>query len=69
MKQYTKASLIEEFKKIKELGWIENKRHGNKGGVGNTLEDLLGIDENNLLKKNHQFTHKLPMDYELVTTH
>ncbi|HPG72675.1 MAG TPA: MvaI/BcnI family restriction endonuclease, partial [Bacteroidales bacterium] len=29
-------------------GWIENKRHGNQGGIGNTLEDLLGIDENNL---------------------
>ena len=48
MKQYTKKSLIKEFKKIKEMGWIENKRHGNQGGVGNTLEDLLGIDENNL---------------------
>ena len=48
MKQYTKQSLIKEFKKINKVGWIENKRHGNQGGVGNTLEDLLGIDENNL---------------------
>ena len=30
------------------MGWIENARHGNAGGVGNTLEDLLGIKENNL---------------------
>lgn len=30
------------------MGWIENKRPGNQGGVGNTLEDLLGIEENNL---------------------
>ncbi len=28
--------------------WIENTRPGNQGGVGNTLEDLLGIEENNL---------------------
>jgi hypothetical protein len=48
MKQYTKQSLIKEFKKINKVGWIENKRHGNHGGVGNTLEDLLGIEENNL---------------------
>lgn len=45
---YTKDSLIEVLKQIREQGWIENKRHGNDGGVGNTLEDLLGIDENNL---------------------
>jgi len=48
MKTYTKESLIEEFKRIESLGWIENQRHGNDGGVGNTLEDLLGISENNL---------------------
>ena len=30
------------------MGWIENARHGNTGGIGNTLEDLLGIEENNL---------------------
>lgn len=30
------------------MGWIKNARPGNAGGVGNTLEDLLGIDENNL---------------------
>lgn len=30
------------------MGWIKNARHGNAGGVGNTLEDLLGIEENNL---------------------
>lgn len=48
MKIYTKESLIEEFKKIREMGWIENRRHGNHGGIGNTIEDLLGIEENNL---------------------
>lgn len=48
MKIYTKESLIEELKAITEKGWIENARHGNHGGIGNTLEDLLGIEENNL---------------------
>lgn len=48
MKIYTKESLITEFKKIAEAGWVENARHGNHGGIGNTLEDLLGIEENNL---------------------
>ena len=33
---------------IAERGWIANARHGNAGGIGNTLEDLLGISENNL---------------------
>ena len=33
---------------ITEQGWIDNARHGNHGGIGNTLEDLLGIEENNL---------------------
>lgn len=48
MNIYTKASLIAELKKIVAKGWIKNGRHGNHGGVGNTLEDLLGIEENNL---------------------
>src|SRR5437879_962555 len=30
------------------MGWIPNARHGNQGGIGNTLEDLLEIKENNL---------------------
>lgn len=48
MKIYTKESLIEELKKISSKGWILNARFGNHGGIGNTLEDLLGISENNL---------------------
>lgn len=48
MKIYTKEELIQEFSEIAKRGWIENKRHGNHGGIGNTLEDLLGIEENNL---------------------
>jgi len=48
MKLYTKENLIKEFQKIAKMGWLENARHGNAGGIGNTLEDLLGIEENNL---------------------
>jgi len=48
MKLYTKENLIKEFHKIAKQGWIENARVGNSGSVGNTLEDLLGIEENNL---------------------
>jgi len=48
MQTFTKEKLIEKLKKIAEAGWIENKRFGNQGGIGNTLEELLGIEENNL---------------------
>jgi hypothetical protein len=48
MNLYTKENLIKEFHKIARMGWIENVRKNNAGGVGNTLEDLLGIEENNL---------------------
>lgn len=47
-KIYTKQSLIKKLKEISAMGWIPNARRGNAGGVGNTLEDLLGIKENNL---------------------
>lgn len=47
-KIYTKNELIAELKDIRSRGWIQNARHNNHGGVGNTLEDLLGIQENNL---------------------
>lgn len=48
MKTYTKESLIAALQDIQNRGWIPNARPGNVGGVGNTLEDLLGIQENNL---------------------
>ena len=48
MKTYTKASLIHELKKIRKQGWIKSQRRITHGNVGNTLEDLLGIEENNL---------------------
>lgn len=48
MKTFTKEELIEKLKAISKMGWVENNRRGNHGGIGNTLEDLLGIAENNL---------------------
>ncbi|CAK0774981.1 MvaI/BcnI restriction endonuclease family protein [Gammaproteobacteria bacterium] len=48
MKTYTKESIVEALCQIRQMGWIENKRIGNDGAVGNILEDLLGIEENNL---------------------
>ena len=48
MKIYTKGKLIEALLKIRAKGWVETTRPGNDGGVGNTLEHLLGISENNL---------------------
>jgi len=36
------------LKEIRKREWIANRRPGNVGGIGNTLEDLLGIKENNL---------------------
>lgn len=48
MKTFTKDELIEKFKELAAMGWVANGRFGNHGGIGNTLEDFLGIEENNL---------------------
>jgi hypothetical protein len=45
---FSKQVLIQKLTDISKMGWIPNGRHGNAGGIGNTLEDLLGIAENNL---------------------
>jgi hypothetical protein len=45
---YTKNEITRRLKEIAVMGWVPNTRHGNHGGVGNTLEELLGIAENNL---------------------
>jgi hypothetical protein len=47
-KLFTKDQLLKELRAIQERGWIQTQRPGNDGAVGNTLEDLLGIEENNL---------------------
>lgn len=48
LKTYTKPELIAKLKEISAMGFVTNARRGNVGGIGNTLEDLLGIKENNL---------------------
>lgn len=42
----TLEEFAEEYQRIKEMGWIKTNRAG-PTGVGKTLEDLLGIPENN----------------------
>lgn len=49
LKPISKTELIEQLRAIEQRGWIENTtRTTNDGAVGNKLEDLLGIPENNL---------------------
>lgn len=43
----TLEDFIREYTRIKEMGWIRTHRSG-PTGIGKTLEDLLGIPENNL---------------------
>ena len=38
---------IKEYEMIKGMGWIPTHR-GGPTGIGKTLEDLLGIKENNI---------------------
>ena len=47
--KYTKSTIIAALKEIRSQGWIKSHRNvHNDGAIGNTLEDLLGIKENNL---------------------
>lgn len=48
MEPYTEEGLTARLADIRGRGWIPNARPDNPGGIGNTLEDLLGIEENNL---------------------
>jgi hypothetical protein len=49
VKTFTKQSLIAELKTICNSGWVaSHKKPGNDGAIGNALERLLGIPENNL---------------------
>ncbi len=52
MKMYTKEELIEEIRRLSSRGWYKSvkntKNTRNDGAVGNTLEKLLGLGENNL---------------------
>ena len=58
MKLYTKEELIGEMRRVFDQGWhksVKNTRDTrNDGAVGNTLEELLGLEENNLPIPNMQ---------------
>ncbi len=41
------AEFITKFEEIKAMGWVKSKRRGSTG-IGYTLEELLGIPENNI---------------------
>lgn len=43
----TLEEFIEKFTQICNMGWIKTHRSG-PTGIGKTLEDLLGIIENNI---------------------
>ncbi len=44
----SEEELIDRLSEIVKRGWIPNNRGTNVGAMGNTLEDLLGLTENNL---------------------
>jgi hypothetical protein len=47
--KWERSYLIKRLTEIKDMGYVPSRRSaGNVGSVGNTLEDLLGIKENNL---------------------
>lgn len=46
-KQLTLIEFKKQFSKIKKAGWVQSTRRG-PTGVGKTLEQLLGLDENNI---------------------
>lgn len=47
MQKWTLTKIKRELKILKELGWIKSNRKHNTG-IGKTLEDHLGIRENNV---------------------
>jgi len=48
LKLIPKEEFIAKLRDVEKQGWIFNSRKGNDGAVGNILEDVLGIPENNL---------------------
>ena len=48
MRLLTKEQMIERLKEVKDRGWIRSLRPLNSGGIGNTIDSLLGFPESNL---------------------
>ncbi len=47
-RRISREQLIELLREIKARGWIDSVRPRSAGGVGNTIEQLLGFPDNNL---------------------
>lgn len=48
MRLLTKEQMIQQLRSVQERGWIKSLRPLNSGGIGNTIDSLLGLTENNL---------------------
>ncbi|MBI4199709.1 MAG: MvaI/BcnI restriction endonuclease family protein [Chloroflexi bacterium] len=48
MRLLTKGQMVEQFRTVWRRGWIRSLRPLNSGGIGNTIDALLGFPENNL---------------------
>jgi hypothetical protein len=44
----TKEQMAEQLRRVRDMGWLESRRPLNSGGIGNTIDHLLGLSENNL---------------------
>lgn len=47
MERDNREFIIQEYRKVKELGWVKSNRRNNTG-IGKTFEDYIGVVENNL---------------------
>ena len=48
MRFLTKDQMTERLQELAKTGWIKSVRPLNSGGIGNTIDSLLGLPENNL---------------------
>lgn len=48
MRFLSKEQMVADLKGLMSQGWIENQKPKNSGGIGNTIDNLLGLSENNL---------------------
>lgn len=48
MRLLTKEQMIAALRDIQQRGWLKSLRPLNSGGIGNTIDSLLGFPENNL---------------------
>ena len=48
MRLLTREQMVDNLRGIQERGWIRSIRPLNSGGIGNTIDSLLGLPENNL---------------------